>query len=299
MIEFFKSKIILLHYIEKRVNSMLLFELLMYFKRNKVKLLVIMSLLLLAVIFSKKNVYNLLHLSNLLPGNYMLTLSDYVMGIFNSAQFIMFFIFPVLFSILVSDLINSDYQNGLINFILPRIKKRFYYIANKSIMVFILSVLFTALVIFLAFLVGFLFKMPSNTMDFHYIFDFVASTNTPLFMTYLSMIVTFIFGLTFIGMLTLVVSAYTSSSGLAVAFIILLGFFHNILYVVGSDFIIWLPFTQYILGLHYQFVPFGFSVNYFTMTFSNLYIFIGNVLMILLLGIQLRKSEISHGRGGR
>lgn len=278
---------------------MLSFEILMYFKKNKVKILIITFLLILASIFSKKNVYNLLYLSDLLPDDYKLTFPDYLIGILNSTQLIMFFIFPVLFSILVSDIINSDYNNGLINFILPRIDKRSHYVICKCIIVFILSIFFTCLVFLTALFVAVLFNIPFTNIKYHYIFEFISQIDTSLIMTYFTMISTFIFGLTFIGLLTLVVSTYTGSSGIAVGFIIILGFVHNAFYVVGSDLIVWLPFSQYILGLHNQFVPFGYSVSYFNMKFSNAYIFFGIILMVLLLGLKIRKTEIINLRGER
>lgn len=278
---------------------MLLFEISMYFKRNKVKLLIITFLLILASIFSKTNVYNLLYFSNLLLDNAVLTFPDYLIGILNSVQFIMFFVFPVLFSILVSDIINSDYHNGFINLILSRIKKRSYYIIIKCTMVFLLSILFACLVFLAAFLVAIIFNIPFSNNKYHYIFQIISKTDGAILMIYMSMISIFIFGLTFIGLLTLVIAVYTGSAGIAVGFIIILGFVHNAFYVISNDLLVWLPFSQYIVGLHNHFAPFGISVSYFTMNFSNIYIFLAIVLMILLFGVKIRKIEINNIRGER
>lgn len=272
---------------------MISFEVSKYFKKNKLRLLIVTFLLILFSIFSKNNIYNLLYLSNLLPDGAVLTFPDYLVGIVNSAQFIMFFAFPVLFSILVSDIINSDYDNGFINLIFPRIKERFYYIITKCTIVFLLAILFTGLVFLTALFVGIIFDIPFISTKYHYIFELIEKTNGSSLMMYMSMVSTFVFGLTFIGLITLVISIYTGSAGIAVGFIIILGFVHNAFYVTNSNLLALLPFSQYIIGLHNNFGPFGIPVSYFTINFSNIYILLGIILMILLLGIKIRKTEIN------
>lgn len=273
---------------------MLLFEISRFIRKSKIRIVIVVLLLLLASVFSKNNVYELLRVSNLLPDNAVLSVPDFLIGILNSTQFVMYFIFPVLFSILIADIITADFNERLINFILPRLKNRFQYIITKCTMVFLMSILFTCFVFITALLVAVSFNMPFNHNKYHYIFLITAKSGGSMFITYMSMVTTFIIGLTFIGLITLVVSFYTRSAGVAIGVIIILSFIHNAFYVVSSDLIIWLPFSQYIVGLHNHFAPYGIPVRYFTMHFSNIYLFVGIALMIVLLILKIRKVDINN-----
>ncbi|HHT7143186.1 TPA: hypothetical protein ACTZ34_005143 [Bacillus cereus] len=265
------------------------FELLKYFNKYKVRIVIVCLLLGVTCIYSKHNVSELLTLMNLLPNGTGLTAHDYLIGMFNSAQFIMFFVFPVLFSILIADIINADFDDGYINLVLPRINNRFNYIWTKCNIVFFVAILFTSIIILLGMTISVIFKLPFSDENHHFLFTM--SNNPSVLMTYISTIFTFICGLTFIGMLTLVIAMYTQSSAVAIGSIIVLSFVHNAFYVGSSNLLIWLPFSQYIVGLHSHFVPFGIPVRYFTVMFSNIYILIGILLMLILLTKKINTME--------
>ncbi len=273
---------------------MMTFEIAKYLRRYWKRLAVVTGILILNAIFNKKNVYILLELLGLIPEGAVLTVPDYLVGLFNSAQFVMFFIFPVLFAVLIADLITADFDDGLIYLILSRVESRFHYLIAKCAIVFLMAIVFTCLVVITVLFVAAVFRIPFSGETYHYLF--LADLSVSSTLTYVMILTTFILGLTFIGMLTLVISVYTSGAGIAVAVIILFGFIHNIFYVLGSHFLLWLPFTQYVVGMHARYAPFGISVPYFTNTFSSMYLIIGIIISFGLMMRKMRSSDINRVR---
>ena len=96
---------------------MVLFELLRLFNSKNKRIICTIIIMFLSAIFSVKNVNLILKMSNLMPDGSNLTIGDYIIGIFNSSQLIMFFVFPLLISILAGDLIISDFNDGIVNFL--------------------------------------------------------------------------------------------------------------------------------------------------------------------------------------
>ncbi|MCJ7841736.1 ABC transporter permease [Lederbergia sp. NSJ-179] len=271
-----------------------LFEVTKYLNNHWKRLSVITGILILTAIFSKKNVYVLLELYDLVPEGAILTVQDYLVGLFNSAQFVMFFIFPVLFAVLIADLITVDFDDGFIHMILARAESRFHYIITKCGVILMMAVLFTCLVIATALLVATVFRIPFSGDRYHYLF--LADHNASSLFIYFIILSSFILGLTFIGMLTLVLSVYTRGAGVAVGVMILLGFIHNVFYVIDSPFLLWLPFTQYVVGIHEAYAPFGIPVSYFTSAFSSLYLLIGIIFTFGLLMGKMRSCDINRVR---
>lgn len=273
---------------------MMPFEIAKYLRHCWKRLAVVTGILILNAIFNKKNVYTLLELLDLIPEGAVLTVQDYIVGLFNSAQFVMFFIFPVLFAVLIADLITADFDDGFIYLVLSRLESRFHYLITKCAIVFLMAIIFTCLVVITALFVVAVFRIPFSGETYHYLF--LADQRASSIMTYVMILTTFILGLTFIGMLTLVISVYTRGAGIAVAVIILLGFIHNIFYVLGSPFLLWLPFTQYVVGMHANYAPFGISVPYFTNAFSSAYLIIGIIFSFGLMMWKIRSSDINKAR---
>lgn len=253
---------------------MFIYELKKYMSKSKWKIIIVSFLLFICALYSKKNVYEILSLSQLLPKDTVLNAADYFIGIINSSQFIMFFMFPILYTILIADLFTNDFNEGHIFFIFARAKSRLSYVFNKYTFLMFLSICFTFIAFFMAGLVTILFNIPYIGPKYHFIFQTELSI-----LHYISMLITFILGLFFIGLIALFISIYTRSASMSVGLLIIISLVHNAFYVTSSKFLIWLPFSQYIIGLHYEYAPYGLEVPYFTIAFSNLYILCGIFLM--------------------
>lgn len=275
---------------------MVLFEMLRLFSSKNKRIICIMIITFLSAIFSVKNVNLILQMSNLMPDGSTLTISDYIIGIFNSSQLIMFFVFPLLISILTGDIIISDFNDGIVNCIFIRMKNRFDYVFNKVITITIISIMFTAMLIVISFIVGFLFNIPLANGKYHFVFLASIYNNISHTAIYIITILMFILGLIFISLMTILISLYTKSSTLAIGLIVIIGFLHNVLYVIDSDILLWMPFSQYILGLHSLFAPFGIPIDFFTPQFSIIYLFLGISVLILLIYRKINKSDINDMR---
>ncbi|MFS0647360.1 hypothetical protein [Siminovitchia sp. 179-K 8D1 HS] len=149
---------------------MVTFEIAKYLRRCWKRIAVVTGILLLTAIFNKKNVYILLELFDLIPEGAVLTVHDYIAGLFNSAQFVMFFVFPVLFAVLIADLITADFDNGFIYLILSRVESRFHYLITKCAIVFLMAMIFTCLVVITALVVVAVFRIPFSGETYHYLF---------------------------------------------------------------------------------------------------------------------------------
>ncbi len=272
---------------------MVLFELLRLFNSKNKRIICTIIIMFLSAIFSVKNVNLILKMSNLMPDGSNLTIGDYIIGIFNSSQLIMFFVFPLLISILAGDLIISDFNDGIVNYIFIRIKSRFDYVLNKIITIAVISIIFTILLIVISFIVGFLFDMPLISGKYHFVFLASEYNNISHLTVYILTILIFIQGLIFISLMTILITLYTKSSTLAIGLIIIIGFIHNVLYVINSDILVFMPFSQYIVGLHSFFDPFGIPIDFFTPQFSVIYLFLGISLLTLLIYRKINKSDIN------
>lgn len=264
---------------------MFLFELKRYFNKNYKRCIIIAFCVLGASLYSLTNIPLLF-----LDKNMVLNLQNYIIGEFNSTQFIMFITFPILFSILVADLISADFDSGYINLILPRVKSRLNYIACKFFMVLFISVLFTALILIFKVVVALIIGMPFNGELYVYVFMMLKNNN--ILNIYLYTMLYFISGLTLIGMLTILISLYIKSAGVSIGIIVLIGFLHNVFYIMRWDSIALLPLSQYILGLHNEFAPFGIGSSYFTLKFSFVYMWVSILIIFIFILNKVKKHDI-------
>lgn len=259
-----------------------------------IRFMIVVILLVPTAIVAKHEVNLILELSHLAPPGARVTVSDYLMGMLNGPQFIMFFLLPTLFSILVADLITMDFTEGYISLIAPRLKNRMNYVLTKTLIVFFAANVFIISAIVVAIMTWIMLGVPLQGEKYHYMFHLNVYGEIQLLNVWVSVYLAVVFGLTFIGLLTLVISTYTKSAAIAVGSIIVLGVIHNGLYVTSNPVLVWMPFTQYIRGLNSQYYPFGIPVDYFTSGFSSIYIFLGSILMFTFLFIKHRKSDLSY-----
>jgi len=259
-------------------------------RRRGIRIFIVIVLLCLVAMFSVRNVYGFMRMSNLLLETDVFTIADYIIGIFNSAQFVMYFIIPVSFSILVSDLMRSDFDESIARFILIRNQNRNVYLIEKCKMIMTLAILYTFVMIMIAVIVALVFRVSLVGENHHYLF---LAFNGNVLRVFIMVISTFILGLFFIGVVVLALSIYTKSAGIAVGIIILIGFAHNIFYVIGAHTTLaWLPFSQYMIGHYNAFSPFGLDVPYFNGLFANLYMITGSGLFLGVIMYKLKKMEI-------
>lgn len=273
---------------------MLKFEIMRYLKRNRIRLLIISFLLVITAMFSVNNVYRFLILSELLTESDVYTISDYIIGTLNSTQFVMYFIIPVLFSVLVADLIRVDFDGKLDQFLFTRLNNRLSYLSSKLKMIALLSVFFTIWFLIILLIVGLFYQISLVGSNYHYLF--LANQRHAIWV-WISVVNSFVLGMILVGMIVVMLSVYLQNAGVPVAIIILLGFVHNFAYVLRWDTALaWLPFTQYIFGQRYYFAPFGLSVPYFTTVFSTSYMIIGIAILFCLTLKRINIMEIGSGK---
>ena len=264
-------------------------NLLYYAKRRKVRILIVVVILILIALFSVRNVYNFMRMANMLLEETTFGAADYIIGIFNSAQFVMFFGIPVSFSILVADLIRGDMDENTMQFILARKQNRAAYLIEKCKLIVAFAILFTIMILIVAFVVSLLWKLPFAAENYYYLFQ---SFSTAL-NTFMVVVLIFICGLCFIGFMVLTLSMYVKNAGIAVGIMILLGFIHNVFFVIGQNEILaWLPFSQYIVGQYSNHIPYGLDVSYFDSVFAVLYMLVGSIILLAMTMYKMRKMEI-------
>lgn len=270
---------------------MIKYELKKYIHKNYIQIIGVLFVLLLIGLYSLKNVKLILELCNLIDYKSKLTVNDYILGVFNSYQFVMTLLFPILFSILVSDLIVSDYREGYIDMILTRVDSIFMYIAKKCIIISILAIAFTLSLVLILLGISFFAGLSFNERSSHYVYLYFNFINKSNIYIYIYTIVMFCVGLIFIGLLTILISIYTKKPAISVGLVVLIGYIHNVFYVLLNKGISLLPFSQYIVGLHKEFYPFGMPSSYFTQTFSIIYMIIGSIFIVILLLRKLKKLQ--------
>ncbi|MCL1990928.1 MAG: hypothetical protein FWG67_08580 [Defluviitaleaceae bacterium] len=273
---------------------MINFEILRYLKCKWIRILLVICLLFVTAAFSVQNVYRFLIMSELLTAYDLFTISDYIVGTFNSAQFMMYFILPVLFSILVADIISADLDENLDQFFFTRLDNRLSYVFVKIKMIILFAIVFTILFLAVLLITGSFYHISFTTNHHHYLF--LANQRHHVWV-YLYVASFFILGLILIGMIVVTLSIYLKNAGVSVGIIVLLGFMHNIFYVIGFDGVLaWLPFSQYLFGHRNYFMPFGLDVPYFTTLFSLMYMIGGSGILSILMTKKIRNMDIGLGK---
>ncbi|MCU9809625.1 hypothetical protein LEQ06_16585 [Paraclostridium sp. AKS46] len=270
---------------------MLRYEFRKYIHKSYFKIIAVWIVLVLIGLYSLKNVKLILELSKLIDSSDKITMNDYILGVFNSFQFVMTFIFPILFSILVSDLIISDYREAHINMIFTRVNSIFIYVIKKCIFICILAVAFTLSLILILLGIAFFMDLSFSGKSNHYVYLYFNFINKSYTYIYLHTIAMFLIGLIFIGLLTILISVYTKNSAISVGLIVLIGYVHNVFYILSSKWISVLPFSQYIVGVHKELYPFGIPLSYFTQKFSITYMLVGSIFIVILILRKLKKLQ--------
>lgn len=261
---------------------MLQFQLKRYFFNNYKKILIAIFLIMLLSFYSLSNIPYLY-----LPEGANINFGDYLIGELNMIQLIMFIAYPSIFSFLVLNIIREDFEDNYIELIFSRVTSRFVYLLNKFIMIIFMSFCFSAVVIFLKFIISLILKIPFENKCYNYVFSTLNYNNVDE--VYFCNIILFILGLIFIGMIALLLSIYIKNIGVSIGIIIFSGFLHNAIFMLGGKFIYLLPFTQYILILHKEC---GSVLNNFTLKFSYIYMLISIVIIFLFILRALNKKEI-------
>lgn len=270
---------------------MMNFEFNKWIRENRVKLAIVSFILFLSALFAENQVYTFMHMSGLIPEGAILTVIDYLIGMLNAPQFFMFFLYPVLFSLLTSDLIRADTNHNFISYILPRYSNRKDYLIMKYKLMICLAVLFIMMIIGISVMTWMITGVPISGEIYHYIFLEAEYNDKSIFVIFANIILRFIIGLMMIGFISMFFSILFNRI-VAVGFIVILGYLHNAFYVTTSLGIITLPFTQYVYGLQYVYSPFGIPIPFFNSLYSITYM----VIMIIIIGIftlnSLKKLEL-------
>src|SRR5699024_4233696 len=158
------------------------------FKMRFTRIIIIVPMIVLLALFARNQVSEFLALAELLPDNSEITISDYFMGMLNMPQFFMFFAFPILFSILIADLITDDFEEGYALFLLSRMQNRTQYILHKIYILLMVSLFFVFLVITISALTWIILKTPISGETYHYIFLRNEELSIPLIYTWMKVI---------------------------------------------------------------------------------------------------------------
>lgn len=264
---------------------MLISEFNQWIRTNWIKLTLVSIILFLSALFAKSQVYTFMNLSELIPDGAVLTVIDYLFGMLNAPQFFMFFIFPVLFSLLTSDLITADINNNYISYLLSRYSSRKDYLLTKYKLIVYLAITFTIMTIGISVVTWIIIGVPVRGEIFHYIFLEAKYNDKSIFIISANIILRFIIGLIMIGFISVFLSILFNRI-VAIGFIVILGYLHNAFYVTTSLGIITLPFTQYVYGLQYLYSPFGIPIHFFNSLYSITYM----IIMITVIGIFILNS---------
>lgn len=178
---------------------MLQFQLKRYFFNNYKKILIAIFLIMLLSFYSLSNIPYLY-----LPEGANINFGDYLIGELNMIQLIMFIAYPSIFSFLVLNIIREDFEDNYIELIFSRVTSRFVYLLNKFIMIIFMSFCFSAVVIFLKFIISLILKIPFENKCYNYVFSTLNYNNVDE--VYFCNIILFILGLIFIGMIALLLS---------------------------------------------------------------------------------------------
>lgn len=268
---------------------MIKYDLLKYLHKNYMRIISVLCALIFIGLYSLKNVTLLLELSGLIDSSSKINMHDYIIGTFNSFQFVMTFALPTLFSIMVSDLILSDYINGDIDIVITRVGSIALYVINKLILLSIIGICFILSFILILLVIGFFAGLAINGNTHHYLFDFYYDKS--MIYIYSKTLIKFFIGLIFVGFFNILISLYIKSSAVTVGIIIIIGFIHNIFYILGSKLTALLPFTQFIVGLHTEFYPFGVPLSWFTQSFSNIYLICTSIFIVLAILKKFKKIQ--------
>lgn len=262
-----------------------------WFRTKFIRIMIIVFILMLISIFARNQVTEYLSLAGLISSDSELTVSDYLIGMLNMPQFFMFFAFPVLFSILIADLITDDFEEGYALFILARVHNRTQYIFNKLYILLVASLFFMSLVIIISALTWVFLGSPISGENFHYIFIRDSEVGLPFAMTWLKIFSFFFLGVFSHGLLTLAITMYTSKPSLTIGLIIMGAFIHNALYVASQSAIVLLPLSQYVVGIHTEYEPFGFPIKHFDLMNSYFYMITISAFLIILMIRKFKNTD--------
>lgn len=263
-----------------------------WFKMRFTRIIIIVPIIVLLALFARNQVSEFLSLAELLPDNSEITISDYFMGMLNMPQFFMFFAFPILFSILIADLITDDFEEGYALFLLSRMQNRTQYILHKIYILLIVSLFFVFLVITISVLIWLILKTPISGETYHYIFLRDEELSIPLIYTWMKVISFFFLGVFLHGLITLVITMYTNKPSLTIGLIIIAGFIHNVLYVTSQTIISFMPLSQYVVGMHKEYEPFGLPIDFFDLINSYVYMIIMCIILIVMLIRKFRSQNL-------
>ncbi|MFD1068279.1 hypothetical protein [Oceanobacillus locisalsi] len=271
---------------------MLTFGLWKWFRMKYIRILFILFTLILVSLFARNQVSEYFSLAELTYNDSPLTIPDYLMGMLNMPQFFMFFAFPVLFSILIADLITDDFEEGYALFILARLRNRTQYIINKLTLLLVTSFFYLFLIVLISVISWWTLGTPFNGETFHYIFISDSEVGIPTGITWIKVFSFFLLGIFSHGLLTLVITQFTGKPSLTIGLIIIMAFIYNGLYVASQNSIALLPLSQYVVGMHNEYEPFGLPIQYFNLINSYLYLIIISIVLIIILVIKFKNDDL-------
>lgn len=267
---------------------MLFFEIRKYLNTKYYRIIAVLFVAFIFLLTNRTNVSVLF-----IPEGSRLNIHDYIIGCFNSTQFIMFCVFPMLFAVLTSDLITSEINDKYIHFIIPRMNNRLNYLLNKFILMMLIAIFFTICILIFQIIISIIFDYGGvDRQLFNPVFSLLNKHS--LLYIYLLTIIYFILGLILVGLISILLSLYFNKAVLVVGSIFFISIIHNALLVTGDKFILqFMPFSQYIVGFHNNFSGYTLDSKNFSLKFSIIYYSVSIPILIFLIIRNFKNRDIS------
>lgn len=262
---------------------MITFDVLHFFLRTWKRLLVVGALLMLFSLLSFL-FFDDFELQN--P-----SIWDHLISTF-SHQFISLIFFPVLYTLLIADLVLHDLKENYAPFILARASSRVSWYLAKVSTLFYVAFLFVIVAVGMWLTAGLLKGLSWDTFS-HPIFQHAGELGQSPFLLLALMLLFYIVGLTVAGAFVLWLSLQLENSILAWGGIVLLGLLSMAAFNANRALFIWLPLSQLMFKIHYPYDQLDPKLRSFTISWSGIYLVLWLLLSLIFGWLRVRRMNLS------
>lgn len=262
---------------------MITFDVIHFFLRTWKRLLVVGALLMLFSLLSFL-FFDDFELQN--P-----SIWDHLISTF-SHQFISLIFFPVLYTLLIADLLLHDLKENYAPFILARASSRVSWYLAKVSTLFYVAFLLVVVAAGMWLTAGLLKGLSWDTFS-HPTFLHAEELGQSPFLLLALMLLFYIVGLTVAGAFVLWLSLQLENSILAWGGIAFLGVLSMVTFNASRELFIWLPLSQLMFKVHYPYDQLEPDLHTFTIPWSGTYLIIWFLLSLFLGWLRMRRMNLS------
>lgn len=183
-------------------------------------------------------------------------------------KFLSIVLVPILFLLLIADLIIRDFNDGYLGYIMNRVSRRTTWFIAKSIALFSASFLFTAIIGVFLFIAGVIWQIPLVNSLHHPLGAFAQQLRlVPAYMPF-TMLSFCVIGLTAFGMFILTLSMFVRNSTILLGIGLFLAVLSYGTYIYYPQLAMYLPTTHLKFDHHAPFNPHKHAI---TLTWSFVY----------------------------